>query len=68
VLSYGADVAERLRQQARSAAKLTRGAKPLELQIDQATRFEFVVNLTAARAFGITIPQAVLLWADEVIP
>ena len=67
VLSYGANLAERARQQARYAAKLVRGAKPSDLPIDQPTRFEFVVNLKAARALGITIPQAVLLRADEVI-
>lgn len=67
VLSYGANVAERLRQQARYAAKMIRGVKPSDLPIDQATRFEFVVNLKGARALGLTIPQAVLLRADEVI-
>jgi putative ABC transport system substrate-binding protein len=67
VMSYGANVAERLRQQARYAAKMIRGVKPTELPIDQATRFEFVVNLKAARALGLTIPQAVLLRADDVI-
>jgi putative ABC transport system substrate-binding protein len=67
VLSYGANVAERLRQQARYAARMIRGAKPSDLPIDQATRFQFVVNLKAARALGITVPQAVLLRADEVI-
>jgi putative ABC transport system substrate-binding protein len=67
VLSYGANLAERLRAQARYAAKLVRGAKPAELPIDQATRFEFVVNLKAARALGIHIPPAVLARADEVL-
>ena len=67
VLSYGANVAERLRQQARYAARMVRGAKPSDLPIDQATRFQFVVNLKAARALGITIPQSLLPRADEVI-
>jgi putative tryptophan/tyrosine transport system substrate-binding protein len=67
ILSYGASVSERLRMQARYAAKMIRGVKPSDLPIDQATRFEFVVNVKAARALGITIPQAVLLRADEVI-
>jgi putative ABC transport system substrate-binding protein len=67
VLSYGANAAERVRLQARYAARMVRGAKPSDLPIDQATRFEFVVNLKAARALGITIPQSVLLRADDVI-
>lgn len=67
VLSYGANVVERVRLQARYAARMVRGAKPSDLPIDQATRFEFVVNLKAARALGITIPQAVVLRADDVI-
>ena len=67
VLSYGANVVERQRLQARYAARMVRGAKPSDLPIDQPMRFEFVVNLKAARALGITIPQAVVLQADEVI-
>jgi len=67
VLSYGASNAERMRMQARYAAKLVRGARPSDLPIDQPTRFEFVVNLKAARALGITLPKAVLVRADEVI-
>jgi putative ABC transport system substrate-binding protein len=67
VLSYGASNAERMRMQARYAAKLVRGAKASDLPIDQPTRFEFVVNLKAARALGIALPKAVLVRADEVI-
>ena len=67
VLSYGANAAETIRQQARYAARMILGAKPSELPILQPTRFEFVVNSRAARALGVTIPQAVLLRADEVI-
>ena len=67
MLSYGASNVERLRQQARYAAKMLRGVKPSDLPIDQAMRFEYVVNLKAARALGITIPPAVLLRADDVI-
>ena len=67
VLSYGASNAERMRMQPRYAAKLVRGAKPSDLPIDQPTRFEFIVNLKAARALGIAVPKAVLARADEVI-
>jgi putative tryptophan/tyrosine transport system substrate-binding protein len=67
VLSYGANIAERLRAQARYAAKLVRGTKPSELPIDQAMRLELVVNQKAARALGTQIPAAVLARADEVL-
>ncbi|MEO6746216.1 MAG: ABC transporter substrate-binding protein [Caldimonas sp.] len=67
VLSYGASNTERMRMQARYAAKLVRGAKASDLPIDQPTRFEFVINLKAARALGVALPKAVLARADEVI-
>jgi putative ABC transport system substrate-binding protein len=67
VMSYGANAAERLRHQARYAARMARGVKPSDLPVDQATRFEFVVSLKAARALGVAIPQMVLLRADEVL-
>lgn len=67
VLSYGASNAERMRMQARYAAKLVKGAKASDLPIDQPTRFEFVVNLNAARAIGLTVTKTVLASADSVI-
>lgn len=67
VLSYGPSLVERLRLQARYAGRLVRGARPSDLPIDQPKRFEFAVNLKAARALGITIPKSVVLRADEVI-
>ncbi len=66
MLSYDPDYTAILRKGAELVAKILGGAAPGELPMEQPTRFEFVVNLKAARALGLTIPQSVLLRADEV--
>jgi len=67
LLSYGEHLAEKFRQAATLVDKILRGAKPSELPVEQVVRFEMVLNLKTAKALGLTIPQSVLIRADEVI-
>jgi putative ABC transport system substrate-binding protein len=67
LMSYGADVTVLVRRVASYVDRLLRGAKVNELPVEFPTKFELVVNLKAAKAIGLTIPEAFLLRADEVI-
>jgi putative ABC transport system substrate-binding protein len=67
LLSYGPDITALWRQAAEIANKILRGANPADLPIEQPTKFELVVNVKTAKALGITIPESILLRADEVI-
>ena len=66
LMSYGSGL-DRFRQAAAQIDRILRGAVPGELAIEQPTRFEFIANLKAARALGLSLPQALLLRADELI-
>ena len=66
-MSYGTNLLEDMRRAADMLAKVLRGAKPAELPVDQASRFELAVNLKTAREIRLTIPQTILLRADRVI-
>jgi len=66
-MSYGANYLESYRQTVPYIDKVLHGVTPADLPIEQPTHFELVVNLKAAKALGISIPQSVLMSADEVI-
>ena len=66
-MSYSMDLKNAIRVANAQLAEILRGSKPSEMPYVQGTRYEFVINLKAAKAIGLTIPPALLARADEVI-
>lgn len=67
LMSYGPSVADMHRRATGIMAKILHGAKPVDIPVEYNAQFRLVVNLRTAKALGVTVPQSVLIQADEVI-
>ena len=66
-MTFGPDLVDIYRRSARFVVKVFQGAKPADLPVEQATKFEIVINLKTAKALGLTTPPSLLQRADQVI-
>ena len=67
LMSYGANIADALRQLGNYAGRILKGAKPADLPVEQATKFELIINANTANMLGITVPTTLISIADKVI-
>jgi putative ABC transport system substrate-binding protein len=66
-MSYGVNFPDLFRRAADYVDKILRGAKPGDIPVEQPTKFDLIINLTTAKALGLTIPESILLRANELI-